>query len=88
MFFLLYLKLAKVVLAFKKGSKLHYSNYRPISLLSNIKKIIENLCIRDYTPLSITIISVTYSWDLDKNIALINVTENVRKALDDGNIGC
>ena len=53
-----------------------------------LKKFLKNLCIRDYTPLSITIISVTYSWDLDKNIALINVTENVRKALDDGNIGC
>ena len=35
----------------------------------------KNLCIRDYIPFSITIIlSITY--------------KNIRKALDDGNIGC
>ena len=32
------LKTAKVVPVFKKDSKFDYSNYRPISLLSNIKK--------------------------------------------------
>ena len=35
------LKIAKVVHVFKKYSKLVYSNYRPISLLSNIEKILE-----------------------------------------------
>ena len=35
------LKTAKVVPVFKKDSKLDYSNYRPISLLSNIEKILE-----------------------------------------------
>ena len=33
----------KVVPVFKKDSKLDYSNYRPISLLSNIEKILEKL---------------------------------------------
>ena len=37
------LKTAKVVPVFKKDSKLNYSNYRPISLLSNIEKILEKL---------------------------------------------
>ena len=37
------LKSAKVVPVFKKDSKLNYSNYRPISLLSNIEKILEKL---------------------------------------------
>ena len=35
------LKSATVVSVFKKDSKLDYSNYRPISLLSNIEKILE-----------------------------------------------
>ena len=37
------LKTAKVVPVFKNNSKLNYSNYRPISLLSNIEKILEKL---------------------------------------------
>ena len=37
------LKIAKVVPVFKKVSKLDYVNYRPISLLSNIEKILEKL---------------------------------------------
>ena len=37
------LKTAKVVPIFKKDSKLDYSNYRPISLLSIIEKILEKL---------------------------------------------
>ena len=62
-------KTAKVVPVFKKDSKLDYNNYRPISLLPNIEKILENLCIRDYIPFSITIIlSITYSLDLENNI--------------------
>ena len=40
--FPLVLKTAKVVV-FKKDSKLDCSNYHPISLLSNIEKIIEKL---------------------------------------------
>ena len=50
---------AKVVLVFKKDSKLDYSNYRPNSLLSNIAK---NFCIKDSIPFSITVIvSITYN---------------------------
>ena len=37
------LKIAKVVPVFKKDSKLDYSNYRPISWLSNFEKILEKL---------------------------------------------
>ena len=37
------LKFAKVIPIHKKDSKLEYSNYRPISILSNIDKILEKL---------------------------------------------
>ena len=37
------IKTAKVVPVFKMDSKLDYSSYCPISLLSNIEKILENL---------------------------------------------
>ena len=37
------LKMSKTIPVFKKGSRLTVSNYRPISLLSNINKIFEKL---------------------------------------------
>ena len=63
------LKTAKVVPVFKNDSKLDYSNYRPISLLSNVEKILENLCTKDCIPFSIAIILyITCSLDSDNNI--------------------
>ena len=41
--FPLVLKIAKAVPVFKNDSKLDYSNYPPISLLSNVEKILEKL---------------------------------------------
>ena len=52
-------KTGKVVPVFKKDSKLDYSNYYPISLLSNIEKILKILCIRDCIPFSIIMLSIT-----------------------------
>ena len=84
------LKTAKVVPVFKKDSKLDYSNYRPISLLSNIEKT--PLYKRLYTFLNNN--SIIYNLQFgfrqlySTSHALINITEIIRKALDDGNIGC
>ena len=87
------LKTAKVVPVFKKDSKLDYNNYRPISLLSNIEKILEKLMYkRLYTFLNINnaIYNLQFGFrqQYSTSHALINITENIRKALDDGNIGC
>ena len=63
------LNTVKVVPVFKKNSKLDYSNYYPISLLSNIEKILQNTCMKDCIPSSITVIlSITYSFDSDNSI--------------------
>ena len=61
------LKTAKVVLVFKKDSKLDYNNYSLNSLLSNIEKILENL-VSQIVYLSHIITFIIYSLDLDKNI--------------------
>ena len=87
------LKTAKVVLVFKKDSKLNYSNYCPISLLSNIEKILEKrMCKRLYTFLDynniIYDLQFGFRQQYSTSHAINNVTENIRKALDDGNIGC
>ena len=85
------LKTAKVVPVFKKDSKLDYSNYRPISLLSNIEKILEKLMYkRLYTFLNknnvIYNLQFGFRQQYSTSHALINIIESIRKALDDGNI--
>ena len=58
-----------------------------------MKKHLKNLCIRDCTP---SLITKIYYHDLKSGFrqqystshVLINITENLTKALDDGNIGC
>ena len=63
-FFSSVLKTANVVPVFKKDSKLDCDKYHPISLLSDIEKILKSLCIRDCIPFIIRImLSVTYSLD-------------------------
>ena len=87
------LKTAKVVPVFKKDSKLNYSNYRPISLLSNIEKMLEKLMYKrlyaflDYNNI-IYDLQFGFRQQYSTSHALINITENIRKALEDGNIGC
>ena len=86
------LKTAKVVPHFKKDSKLDYSNYHPVSLLSNIEKMLEKIMYKRLC----TFLNKNDIYNLQfgfrqqyftSHLALINITENIRKALDDGNIG-
>ena len=85
------LKTAKVVPVFKKDSKLDYSNYRLISLLSNNEKTLEKLTYkRLYTFINNnnTIYNLRFGFrqQYSTSHALIDLTENIRKALDDGNM--
>ena len=91
-FFPSVLKTAKVVLVFKKDSKLDYSNYRPISLLSNIEKILEKLMYkRLYTFLNsnniIYNLQFRFRQQYSTSHVSIYIAENIRKALDNGNTG-
>ena len=88
-------KTAKVVPVFRKDSKLNYSNYcRPISLLSNIEKTFEKrVDKRLHTFLNKNNIIYNLQFGFSRkqystSHALINTTENIRKALDYQNIGC
>ena len=70
-------------------------DYRLISLLSNIEKILEQPMYRRlYTFLNnknvIYDLQFWFRQQYSTSQALINITENIRKALDDenGNIGC
>ena len=82
------LKIAKVTPVYKKESKLFYSNYRPISLLSNINKIIEKIMYnRIYKFLdknNIYSLQFGFRQDYSTPYALLNLTEAIMKALDDG----
>ena len=84
-------KTAKEVPVLKKDSKLDYSNYRPISLLSTIEKILENLMYRRFY-IFLNNNNIIYNLQFgvrqqhSTSHALINITENIKKDLDDGNI--
>ena len=87
------LKLAKIIPIYKKGSKLLTCNYRPISLLSNINKKIEKLIfsnVYSFLEKSKKIYGMQYGFRPKHSTthALINITENIREALDKGQVAC
>ena len=64
------LKTSKFISVYKKDTRLQCSNYRPISLLSNIEKVFERLMYnRLYTfSRKNSVIYMNYNLALDKNI--------------------
>ena len=87
------LKSAKVIPIFKKGSKLTTSNYRPISLLSNLNKILEKLMFnRVYSFLEKNNILYHLQFGFRQkhstNHTLVDITETIREALDNGKLAC
>ena len=86
-------KIAKAIPIFKKGSPLEMSNYRPISLLSNLNKMLEKLMFnRIYRFLDKYDCLYKFQFGFRKkystNHALIKITETIRKALDDNQFAC
>ena len=77
----------------KKDYKSNFTNYRPISLLSNLDKILEKLM---HSGLSafLNIKDIIYPLQLgfrqnySTSYALIHLTEIIKEALDQGKYGC
>ena len=87
------LKLAHALPIFKKGSRLLVSNYRPISLLSNLNKILEKIMHkRIYAFLEkyelLYSLQFGFRTQYSTTHALIHMTEAIRTALDSGQVTC
>jgi len=86
-------KLARVVPVFKSGSRLSTNNYRPISLLSNISKIVEKLMnSRIYSFLQKNKVfyenQFGFRLNLSTNDALICILDSLQSQIDKGNFSC
>ena len=87
------LKTANLTPIFKKGDLLESTNYRPISLLPNISKIMEKLV---HQRLTMFLEQKDLLYDLQfgfrnktsTNHALIHITEKIRETLDNKNFAC
>ena len=87
------LKLASIIPVFKKGDPLQCTNYRPISLISNISKIMEKLV---HHRLYIFLENNKVLFDEQFGFrnkhstthALIEITEKIREALDKKQFAC
>ena len=87
------LKIAKTIPIYKKGSKLRVGNYRPISLLSNISKILEKLMfnkVYKFLKDRKCIYELQFGFRKKHSTchALIEITETVRKDLDNNKFAC
>ena len=84
------LKIAKVIPIYKKQSILKCSNYRPISLLSNLDRILEKLMhnsIYEFLEKYKLIYPLQFGFRQHYSIsyALLSLTESIMKPLDEGN---
>ena len=84
------LKTAKVIPMHKNNSKLDFSNYRPISFLSNIlERLLYNRMYKFFSDNNLIYpLQLSFRQKYSTIYALISLTENIRENLDEGNIGC
>ena len=86
-------KIAKVIPSHKKGSTTDVNNYRPISLLSTFSKIMEKLMavrLNSYLELYEIIYPKQFGFTAGYSTthSLINITENIRKTIENKKYGC
>ena len=87
------LKTGKVIPIHKKLSKQICSNYRPITILSNLDKILEKLMHkRLYTFFEDNNVVYSLQFGFRKNfsttLALLSLTEEIQQEIDKGKLGC
>ena len=81
------LKFANVIPVFKKGDNLDYNNYRPISLISNIGKLIEKIVhkrLYSFLEKNYLLLEQQYGFrnKLSTYLALTDITNRIQEACD------
>ena len=87
------LKFANVIPVFKKGDNLDYNNYRPISLISNIDKLIEKVVhkrLYSFLEKNSLLFKQQYGFrnKMSTNHALIDITNRIQEVCDSGQYAC
>ena len=85
------LKTSKIIPIYKKGSKLECSNYRPISLLYNIDKILERLMynrLYNFLEKKKSYFHSNLVFVYSTSHAMIHLTDKIRHETDKGNYAC
>ena len=87
------LNLAKVIPAFKKGSRRDKDNYRPISVPSVFSKIFEKAmykCLYSYLEYHSILypLQFGFKWKHSTNHALLSITESICYSTDNNEFGC
>ena len=87
------LKFAIAITVFKKGDNLYYNKYRPISLISNIGKLIEKIVherLYNFLEKNSLLFKQQYRFrnKLSTNHSLIDITNRIQEADDNGQYAC